>query len=89
MKQNKYIAIYLINLDNSNSANSAGIKEPGLHDFRRCFAVQMLRGGCDLVTLSRLMGHSSIVVTQRYLYLVDEDLKAGHQIAGPIDNAGW
>ena len=68
---------------------AAGIKEPGLHDFRRCFAVQMLRGGCDLVTLSRLMGHSSLVVTQRYLYLVDDDLQNGHQLAGPIDNAGW
>ena len=68
---------------------SAGIKEPGLHDFRRCFAVQMLRGACDLVTLSRLMGHSSLVVTQRYLYLLNEDLQNGHQQAGPIDNAGW
>ncbi len=54
-----------------------------------CFAVQMLRGGCDLVTLSRLMGHSSLVVTQRYLYLLDDDLQNGHQLAGPIDNAGW
>jgi site-specific recombinase XerD len=68
---------------------AAGIKEPGLHDFRRCFAVQMLRGGCDLVTLSRLLGHSSLMVTQRYLYLVDEDLQNGHQLAGPVDNAGW
>ena len=68
---------------------AAGIKEPGLHDFRRCFAVQMLRGGCDLVTLSRLMGHSSLVVTQRYLFLLNEDLQNGHQQAGPIDNAGW
>ena len=68
---------------------AAGIKEPGLHDFRRCFAVQMLRGGCDLVTLSRLMGHTTLSVTQRYLYLVDDDLRVGHQTAGPIDNAGW
>lgn len=44
-------------------AKAAGIKEPGLHDFRKCFAVQMLRGGCDLVTLSRLMGHSSVTIT--------------------------
>jgi len=69
-------------------AQAAGIREPGLHDFRRCFAVQMLRNGCDLVTLSRLMGHSTLSVTQRYLYLVDDDLREGHQIAGPVDNAG-
>ena len=69
-------------------ALAAGIEEPGLHDFRRCFAVQILRNGFDLVTLSRLMGHFTLTVTQRYLYLVEDDLRAGHQIAGPVDNAG-
>ena len=68
-------------------AADAGIPEPGLHDFCRCFAVQMLRNGCDLVSLCRLMGHSSIMTTQRYLALVEDDLREGQGRASPVDKA--
>ena len=47
-------------------AAQAGVTTPGLHDFRRCFAVTCLRSGMDLVTLSRLLGHSSVAVIQKY-----------------------
>lgn len=33
------------------------------HDFRHSWGAHLLNGGVDLVTVSRLMGHSSIVVT--------------------------
>lgn len=67
-------------------ASDAGIPQPGLHDFRRCFALNMLRNGCDLVSLSRLMGHSSLEILKRYLALVDEDIHKAHMISNPIDN---
>jgi site-specific recombinase XerD len=59
-------------------AAMAGLPEPGLHDFRRLFALNMLRNGADLISLARLMGHSGITVLQRYLYQVDADLQAVH-----------
>lgn len=68
-------------------ANDAGIDEPGLHDFRRLFAVSCLRNGMNLVTLSRLMGHTTLEVTRRYLHLLDEDLRSAHREASPVDNA--
>lgn len=68
-------------------ARLAGISPPGLHAFRRQFAITMLRAGVDLVTLSRLMGHSSLTVLQRYLKQLDEDLQIAHKHAGPVDNA--
>jgi site-specific recombinase XerD len=68
-------------------AEQAGVKTPGLHDFRRAFALSMLRNGVDLITLSRLMGHSGLVVLQRYLRQTTEDIEAAHRRAGPVDKA--
>ncbi|MBN1372664.1 MAG: tyrosine-type recombinase/integrase [Anaerolineaceae bacterium] len=68
-------------------AQQAGIPEPGLHDFRRFFALTMLRNGADLISLARLMGHSGITVLQRYLAQVTEDLQAVHVKASPLDRA--
>lgn len=70
-------------------ARLAGINPPSAHDFRRAFALTMLRQGVDLVTLARLMGHTSFKVLQRYLKLLPEDLQEAHRRAGPIDNSGF
>lgn len=70
-------------------AEQAGIPVPGLHDFRRAFAVNCLRAGMDLVTLQRLMGHSTLAIIQRYLALIDDDLRAAHQRFGAVDNLLW
>jgi integrase/recombinase XerD len=55
------------------------------HRFRHTFAVEMLRSGTDLRTLQRLMGHSSIMVTSRYLNLVTDDVIAAYQDNSPGD----
>lgn len=62
----------------------AGVKEPTAHDFRRAFAINMLRNGVDLVTLSRLMGHTSLKVLQRYLKQVSQDLQEAHSKGSPV-----
>lgn len=46
-------------------AKHAGI-ELTPHDFRRTFAGNLLTGGVDLVTVQKLMGHSSPVTTAMY-----------------------
>jgi integrase/recombinase XerD len=69
-------------------AIAAAITEPGLHNFRRTFAVEMLRNGVDLVTVSRLLGHSSLEMTRRYIGLIDDDLQEGHRKGSPVDNFG-
>lgn len=67
-------------------ADEAGIKEPGMHEFRRAFAINYLRNGGDVATLQRMMGHSNLNVILRYLDLVKDDLKASHGKFGPVDN---
>lgn len=66
-------------------AKQAGIVTPSLHSFRRAFAINMLRAGVDLVTLARLMGHTSLVVLQRYLKQLPDDLRVAHAKGSPVD----
>lgn len=68
-------------------AKLAGIPRPALHDFRRAFAINMLRRGVDLATLAELTGHTSIKVLKRYLKFVPDDLQAAHALGSPVDHA--
>jgi integrase/recombinase XerD len=69
-------------------AKDARVEEPTLHDFRRAFALSMLRNGTDIFTLAKLMGHEGISVLQRYLKQTNLDTEEAHRRAGPVDNAG-
>lgn len=69
-------------------AGDAQVDEPSLHDFRRAFALSMLRNGTDIFTLAKLMGHEGISVLQRYLKQTNLDTEEAHRRAGPVDNAG-
>jgi integrase/recombinase XerD len=44
------------------------------HRWRHTYATSLLRRGVDIHTVQRLMGHSNIATTTRYLHLVDDDL---------------
>lgn len=65
---------------------SAKVKQQGIHTFRRLFALTMLRNGTDIMTLSRLMGHSTTEVLRRYLAQTDDDLRLAHAKASPADH---
>ena len=45
------------------------------HRFRHTFAVDMLRSGMSVPALMRLMGHSHIEMTLRYVNLSAEDIR--------------
>lgn len=65
----------------------AGLKDiPTPHDFRRAFALMMLRNGVDVFALQRLMGHSDLQVLRRYLAQTDQDSQAAHMRGSPVDN---
>lgn len=46
-----------------------------LHKFRATYATQLLRDGVDIRTVSRLMGHSDIETTMKYLRAIEAEDK--------------
>lgn len=69
-------------------AKFAGLKDiPSPHDFRRAFALMMLRNGVDVFALQKLMGHSDLQVLRRYLAQTDQDIQTAHMRGSPVDNS--
>lgn len=68
----------------------AGLKETITpHCLRNNFAKRCLMNGMDIYTLSRLLGHSSVTVTeQAYLDLTDEDIGRRYQKFSPMESIG-
>jgi integrase/recombinase XerD len=66
----------------AKKANLESVPSP--HDFRRGAALSMLRSGADPVSVSRILGHSSLDVTARYLKQVENDLREVHNQTSPV-----
>lgn len=63
----------------------AGVKTPNLHSFRRANALALLRAGVDLLSISRLLGHSDLSLLKRYINQTSADLRDTHAKASPVD----
>lgn len=59
------------------------------HALRNNFARRCLMRGMDIYTLSKILGHSSVAVTEKaYLDLTVTDLRKNYQKFSPIENLG-
>jgi len=53
---------------------SCGVETTGIHRYRHTMAKQWILSGGNVVTLSKLLGHSSLAITQNYINLLVSDL---------------
>ena len=53
------------------------------HRWRHTYATSLLRRGVDVFKAKRLLGHSKLATTERYLHLVDDDLADAVDLAFP------
>ncbi|MEV5028486.1 tyrosine-type recombinase/integrase [Paenibacillus sp. LPE1-1-1.1] len=54
------------------------------HTFRHYMAVKFLRGGGDPIALARILGHTSLSMTQVYVRFTGMDLREQHDKASPV-----
>lgn len=63
---------------------SASLRLPIIrfHDLRHTFASNFLMGGGNIYDLQKILGHSTIQMTERYLHLVPSHLKGKTEVLG-------
>lgn len=66
-------------------SKQAGIRHVHPHLLRHTFAVSYLRNDGDVLSLMKLMGHTSLTMTKRYVLLSEVDLAAAHRKYSPAD----
>jgi len=72
----------LYNKEFKKSSQQAGLKLIRFHDLRHTFASNFLMGGGNIYDLQKILGHSTIQMTERYLHLVPSHLKGKTEVLG-------
>ena len=63
-----------------------GIQKEGFHALRRNFAKGYIRNNGNPLVLQRLLNHSTLQMTNKYVKLYGEDLKEGYDLINPLDS---
>ena len=63
----------------------AGLKEFFPHQLRHTTATNLLAAGADTHSVRRMLGHASVLTTEKYLSMAPQQLKAKHASASPYE----
>ncbi|MEA4970822.1 MAG: tyrosine-type recombinase/integrase [Candidatus Pelethousia sp.] len=64
---------------------SCGVEKTSLHLFRHTYAKLFITAGGDPFRLQKLLGHSDLTMTKRYVALYAEDLKENYDKLNPLE----
>lgn len=67
----------------------AGLPEVRMHDLRHSFASNLVNSGRSILEVSKLLGHSSVVMSQKYAHLADETLFSAVDAAANAMGTSW
>ena len=56
------------------------------HIFRHTAATVSLTKGANVLVLKEILGHTSLMTTQRYVHLMPQDLQRQHEVFSPVEN---
>ena len=81
VKSTCYHALY-------NYNKNRGVETTGIHRYRHTFAKQWILNGGNVVSLSHILGHSSLDITQNYINLLVSDVAKQVQEINLLDKFG-
>lgn len=65
---------------------SKNVNKTGIHSFRHYFAKNYIQNGGSVLKLQKILGHSTISQTQKYVDLFGQDLQKDFEQYNPLDN---
>lgn len=65
---------------------AVGVAELFPHRIRHTFGVSYLKAGGDVLTLQRILGHTTLHMVNHYMHLTTSDVVERHRACSPVDN---
>ena len=72
----------------STACRRAGISDFRIHDLRHTFASWLVTEGVPLLEVSRLLGHSTVKMTERYTHLAPDSLESAVSLLDQRSHSG-
>lgn len=81
VKLKPFVSVY-VSWDNARKA--AGLSDVTMHDLRHTGASHLLAAGADIVTVSKVLGHASLRMSERYLHVGNPTLLRSVEALGTL-----
>ena len=69
-----------------NYCVSRGVKPRSAHAFRHTFAKKYVTNGGNVFALQKMLTHTDLAMTRKYIHLFSSDLKRGYEDICPLDS---